>query len=233
MTALLQLDAITRHFDLAGQSVQAIARLSLTIEAGDEVAISGHSGSGKSTLLHILGLLDRVSSGEVYFAGQPTSGLSAEARAHLRNCHIGFVYQAFHLIPWMSALENVALPLTYAASRHSAAQIHTAARQMLDAVGLEHRLNAQANNLSGGEKQRVAIARALVTHPRVLLADEPTGALDEENSARIMQLLRTLAAQSGAALIMVTHDSRLAASFARQLVMQHGQLRERQATAAA
>ena len=270
---LIELRAITRRFKQIDGELEALHPLSLTIDSGEQVAITGHSGSGKSTLLHLLGLLDTVSSGELIFAGQATSKLSADARARLRNSHIGFVYQAFHLIPWMNALENVELPLTYAshpahhgsrpgagasgtistdnsgnhpgssglssASAHvhsslsshgqprgprSAPAMREAALEALRAVGLPHRANARANTLSGGEKQRVAIARAIVTRPRLLLADEPTGALDEATSASVMTLLRSITRETGAALVMVTHDMRIAATLERRLIMKQGHL---------
>lgn len=221
---LLQLAQVTRHFSLPDQTVQALHPLCLQIGAGEQVAITGHSGSGKSTLLHLLGLLDSVSSGELWFGGHATTRLNPAQRAQLRNTHIGFVYQAFHLIPWMNALENIALPLSYAPQPGLPAQIAAQAREALHAVGLAHREQAHANTLSGGEKQRIAIARAIVTRPQLILADEPTGALDEDNSARIMALLKQISASSGAALVMVTHDNQIAASFARRLVMQGGHL---------
>ena len=233
---LIELQSVTRRIRQIDAELEALHPLSLRIEAGEQVAITGHSGSGKSTLLHILGLLDTISSGELIFAGQATAMLDAEARASLRNRHIGFVYQAFHLIPWMSALENVELPLSYAprppgmtvaATHQRSASQRDAAQEALRAVGLPHRVNARANTLSGGEKQRVAIARAIVTRPRLLLADEPTGALDEESSASIMSLLRGVTRDTGAALVMVTHDMRIAGSFDRRLIMKQGQIQEK------
>ncbi len=223
---LIELQQVSRRFAQLGGEVEVLHPLSLRIDYGEQVVITGHSGSGKSTLLHLLGLLDTPSGGEIVFAGQALSRLDAAARAGLRNHHIGFVYQAFHLIPWMSAAENVALPLTYAHTAYpgGAAGMHQAACEMLAAVGLGHRIAANAGTLSGGEKQRVAVARALITRPSVLLADEPTGALDEDTAQALMRLLREMTEPANTALVMVTHDLRLAGRFARRLVMKQGHL---------
>ncbi|MEG3634226.1 ABC transporter ATP-binding protein [Micromonospora palythoicola] len=211
---------VSRTYELDGVSVPALRGVSLTVGAGDYVALIGPSGSGKSTLMHLLGGLDRPSGGRLVIGGREVGSLSAPELARLRNETIGFVFQAFHLLPRTSAVDNVALPLVYRGV--GARQRRERAAAMLGRVGLGHRLHHRPNQLSGGEQQRVAIARALVTDPTVLLADEPTGNLDSATGAAVLELLERLNVESGVALVMVTHDAEVAARAGRRIAMRDG-----------
>ncbi|MET8360869.1 ATP-binding cassette domain-containing protein [Micromonospora sp. NPDC005171] len=211
---------VSRTYQLDGVSVQALRGVSLTVQPGDYVALVGPSGSGKSTLMHLLGGLDRPTGGRLVIGGRDVNALAPPEMATLRNETIGFVFQAFHLLPRTSAVENVALPLVYRGV--SARQRRERAAAMLGRVGLGHRLDHRPNQMSGGEQQRVAIARALVTEPTVLLADEPTGNLDSVTGAAVLELLEQLNAESGVALVMVTHDQEVAARAHRRITMRDG-----------
>ncbi|WP_432834600.1 ABC transporter ATP-binding protein [Dactylosporangium sp. CA-092794] len=224
MTAALVAQDVTRHYALDGVSVPALKGVSFTVDAGDYVAIIGPSGSGKSTLMHLLGGLDRPTSGRLLIGGRDVAGLGPQELARLRNETIGFVFQSFHLLARTSAVDNVALPLVYRGMR--AGERRRRAVAMLERVGLGHRLDHRPNQLSGGEQQRVAIARALVTDPQVLLADEPTGNLDTKNGQAVLALLETLNREHGVALVIVTHDREVAARAGRQIVMRDGEVVE-------
>jgi putative ABC transport system ATP-binding protein len=213
---------VVRTYQMDGVSVPALRGVTLTVGAGDYVAIVGPSGSGKSTLMHLMGGLDRPTSGRLAIAGRDVGRLGPHEMARLRNETIGFVFQAFHLLPRTSALENVALPLVYRGL--GAAARRRRAAEELSRVGLGHRTKHRPNQLSGGEQQRVAIARALVTEPAVLLADEPTGNLDSATGAAVLELLEERNAASGVALVLVTHDREVAARAHRQIAMRDGQV---------
>ncbi|MFJ1538351.1 ABC transporter ATP-binding protein [Micromonospora chalcea] len=214
---------VWRTYELDGVSVSALRGVSLTIDQGEYVAVIGPSGSGKSTLMHLLGGLDRPSGGRLVIGGRDVTTLTAPELATLRNETIGFVFQAFHLLARTSAVDNVALPLVYRGV--GARQRRERAAAMLGRVGLGHRLHHRPNQLSGGEQQRVAIARALVTEPAVLLADEPTGNLDTATGEAVLELLEQLNAESGVALVMVTHDQEVAARARRRIAVRDGLIR--------
>ena len=222
MTAAVEAHEVTRTYQLDGLAVPALRGVSLTVPAGDYAAIVGPSGSGKSTLMHLLGGLDRPTTGTLRIAGRSVTELSATELARLRNRTIGFVFQAFHLLPRTTAVDNVALPLVYGGAR--AGERRRRAAEMLDRVGLAHRLRHRPNQLSGGEQQRVAIARALVTGPSLLLADEPTGNLDSLSGQEVLALLQNLQRQFGTTVLMVTHDPKAAAVCDRILTMEDGRL---------
>ncbi|MGF1772226.1 lipoprotein-releasing ABC transporter ATP-binding protein LolD [Vibrio maritimus] len=201
---------------------EVLKGVSFDIEKGELVSIIGSSGSGKSTLLHVLGALDEASEGSVEFLGQSLLDMGGNQQAKLRNQHLGFVYQFHHLLSDFTAVENVAMPLLIGGVKVS--QAHQEASDLLERVGLGHRLKHRPSELSGGERQRVAIARALVNKPDLVLADEPTGNLDYATALSIYDLMRTLNREYGTAFLVVTHDNELAAKMDKQLHMQDGLL---------
>lgn len=204
---LIQADNLSKNYTSGEVVTPVLNGLTFSIDRGEFVAIMGPSGSGKSTLMHILGLLDRPSGGKYYFLDREASKLNDDELAGLRNRKIGFVFQAFNLLPRTTVLENVMLPLIYARrSDASAGSPAERAEKILTSVGLKHRLNYFTNQISGGEKQRVAIARALVNQPAVIFADEPTGNLDSKSGAQIMEILQRLN-NSGNTIILVTHET--------------------------
>jgi putative ABC transport system ATP-binding protein len=211
---------VARNYHLDGVSVDALRGVTLSIEQGDYVAIVGPSGSGKSTLMHLLGCLDRPTSGSLLLGGRDVAELSDSELADLRNHTIGFVFQSFQLLGRTSALENVALPLVYRGVRRAERRLRAAAA--LESVGLGHRLGHRPGQLSGGEQQRVAIARALVGEPTMLLADEPTGNLDSRSGADVMALLSRLNAERGVAVVVVTHDREVAGHARRRIDVRDG-----------
>lgn len=218
---VLQATHIHKQFSDGKNTVEVIKDLSLDVHAGEFVSIVGSSGSGKSTLLHILGGLDRPSSGQVLLQQQRFDSLGEAERGYLRNQHLGFVYQFHHLLPEFSALENVAMPLMLRAGTQYK-QVKAEAEYLLNRVGLSHRLTHKPGELSGGERQRVAMARALVGKPTVMLADEPTGNLDRATAMKIFELLYELRQEFNMAMLVVTHDENLAQSADRILHMQDG-----------
>jgi len=214
-TPLVSVRDLRKTYLNGGLSTEVLKGINLDIQSGEFVAIMGPSGSGKSTLMHILGLLDRPTSGIYQLAGEQVNRLSEDRLADLRNRKLGFVFQAFNLLPRTSTLENVELPLIYNRET-SAAERHMAAEAALQSVGLTHRLRAMPNQLSGGEQQRVAIARALVSNPQIIFADEPTGNLDTKTSTEIMEIFRNLN-NAGHTIILVTHEIDIA-RFARRVI---------------
>jgi ABC-type lipoprotein export system ATPase subunit len=214
MIQLIDTRRLGKHYLAGTRRIQALNGISLSIREGEMTAIMGPSGSGKSTLLHLLGCLDRPSSGSYWFAGVPVNDLKEQALARLRRRHIGFVFQNFNLLPRLSAEDNVALPLLYAGL--SRGEANARARDVLERVGLTDRRRQRAASLSGGEQQRVAIARGLVASPKLLLADEPTGALDSRNGRLVLQLLKDLNG-TGITVLLVTHD-RAVADIAEHLI---------------
>ncbi len=218
---ILRTENLTKRFGSGSSTVTALLDVSLSIESGEFVAIMGPSGCGKSTLLHLLGGLDRPTSGRVLLEGVDLSTLNDTALSLLRRRKIGFVFQFFNLIPVLSAEENVALPLMLDGRQKEAA---SKAGQWLDRVGLAGRAESRPDQLSGGEQQRVAIARALVTEPGILLADEPTGNLDSRAADDLLQLLRRSADEWGRTVVMVTHDARMAAYADRIVFLRDGSI---------
>ncbi|MEW5757715.1 MAG: ABC transporter ATP-binding protein [Pseudomonadota bacterium] len=216
--AASQLDKRVRS---AEGELTLLAGINLAIQSGETVAIVGTSGAGKSTLLGLLAGLDTPSGGQVWVDGEDLFALDEDGRARLRAAKVGFVFQAFQLLPNLTALENVMLPLELAGRRDAAAQ----ATQVLDRVGLGKRLQHYPKQLSGGEQQRVAIARAFATQPKLLFADEPTGNLDNKTGAKIIDLLFELNAERGTTLVLVTHDAQLAGRCHRRLELEEGRLR--------
>jgi putative ABC transport system ATP-binding protein len=221
--ALIEARALVKSYRMGDQVVQALNDVSLDIDEGEFVAIMGASGSGKSTLMNILGCLDRPTAGTLRLAGEEVEGLSGDALAAIRNRRIGFVFQQFNLLPRTSALDNVELPMVYAGVKP--AERRSRALQALQRVGLAQRAAHTPAELSGGQQQRVAIARALVNQPNLILADEPTGALDTQTSEDIMQLLAQLNAQ-GMTIVMVTHETDIAQWARRRIVFRDGRIVE-------
>jgi lipoprotein-releasing system ATP-binding protein len=226
--AALEAVAVTKHYRLGRQEIPVLRGIDLAVAAGESVALLGASGAGKSTLLHVLGLLDAPSGGEVRYDGRRVDDLPVRERAALRHRHVGFVFQFYHLIPELTALQNVQLarmmaisPLAYWRGRK---QARAEAEAMLARVGLQERMRHRPAELSGGERQRVAIARALLARPRALLADEPTGNLDSHTAAGVVELMFEVARQDGLALLLVTHDEELARRCKRTVRMKDGRV---------
>ena len=216
---MIEAEALVKSYTLGGETIHALDSVSFNIEKGEMVAVTGTSGSGKSTLMHILGCLDKPDTGRYILGGDDVSRLSGNRLAEIRNKHIGFVFQSFNLLPRLSALENVELPLLYAGNHNAKDR----AAEALKRVGLENRMRHEPSQLSGGQRQRVAVARAIVTIPTIILADEPTGNLDTKTGDEIMTLLKTLNSE-GRTIILVTHESEIADHCKRQITMRDGKI---------
>jgi putative ABC transport system ATP-binding protein len=220
--AAIETRDLVKHYRKGPATVRAIDGVSLRIERGEFVAVVGRSGSGKTTLLDCLGLLLTPTSGQVLLEGQDVGRLGGDARAGVRAHRIGFVFQEFNLLPGLSALENVSLPLRYGAGRNGAGKARAA--ELLASVGLAERARHRPAELSGGEQQRVAIARALVNDPAIVLADEPTGELDTDTAAELVALMRRVNAERGATFVIVTHDLEVAGHADRVIRLQNGKV---------
>ncbi|MEM6486157.1 MAG: ABC transporter ATP-binding protein [Pseudomonadota bacterium] len=224
--ALINLRNIGKTYEMGATRVDALRDVSLSIEEGEFVCVTGPSGSGKSTMMHILGCLDRPTQGSYKLDGQEVASMSPEELADTRNRRIGFVFQGFNLLPRTSALENVEVPLLYSQSHPNAAERKQRGLAVLDTLGLKDRADHHPSQLSGGQQQRVAIARALVNEPSLILADEPTGNLDSETSVEVMNTLQALRVDRGITIILITHEAEIAAYGTRVISIRDGVIRE-------
>lgn len=223
-TTILRVNELVKRYETAGGALSVIDGVSFELAGGDSLAVVGPSGSGKSTLLHVIGTLDRPSSGSVTLGGQDPYALDEPALARFRNRHVGFVFQDAYLLPQYSVLENVLVPTMAQPGSSDGAEAR--ARELLERVGLGHRLNHRPAELSGGERQRTAVARALVLRPGLLLCDEPTGSLDARSAGAVADLLFELHAEAGTILIAVTHSLELAGRFPRRFELREGRCSE-------
>lgn len=222
MQPVVFVEDLRKSYDLGAQKVTGIDGVDLTIEPGEFVAVMGPSGSGKSTFMHIAGLLDEPTSGRYLFEGRDVSSLSADERADIRSRRLGFVFQSYNLLPRTTAIENVELPMVYAGVPD--AQRRRIALEMMEIVGVAHLAEHAPNQMSGGQQQRVAIARSLVNDPGLILADEPTGALDTKTSQDVMQLFTRLNAERGITILLVTHEPDVAAYAKRVVTFRDGRI---------
>lgn len=220
---MIELEEVSKAYKMGQESVEVLRDINLTIDAGEFVAILGPSGSGKTTLMNIIGCLDEPTKGRYILNGQEISTLSNMNSAQIRNQHIGFIFQNFYLLPRMSALRNVELPMVYAGLNRG--NRHERAKQLLERMGLGERMNHRPTELSGGQRQRVAIARALANNPPVLLADEPTGSLDSVTSKQILETIVEVN-QSGTTVVLITHDTQVASYAKRVVRMRDGRIEE-------
>ncbi|MBO4641024.1 MAG: ABC transporter ATP-binding protein [Treponema sp.] len=221
---VVKLENVVKTYSMGESEVHALRGISFQIEQGEFLSIMGPSGSGKSTCMNMIGCLDRPTSGLVEINGKETAKMTEKELAVLRNQTVGFVFQQYHLIPSMNVLENVMLPLKYAHVEHS--ERVERAEEALEAVGLGERMKHRPHELSGGQKQRVAIARAMITQPKILLADEPTGALDSTTGKQVMELFKRINQEQGTTIIIVTHDPRIGESTKRCIRILDGQIQE-------
>lgn len=224
METVVKLENVIKTYKVGDLEVQALRGISFEIQQGEFLSIMGPSGSGKSTCMNMIGCLDRPTSGNVEINGKSTAKMSEKELARLRSETVGFVFQQYHLIPSLNVLENVMLPLKYQNVDHS--ERVKRAKAALDAVGLSERINHRPHELSGGQKQRVAVARAMIANPKILLADEPTGALDTATGKQVMELFRQINQEKGTTVIIVTHDPRIGESTSRCIRILDGQLSE-------
>ena len=220
---LLRARALTKTYTMGKRSLEVLRGVELEVARGEFLALRGASGAGKSTLLHLIGGLDLPNAGEILFAGQNLVTFSERKLTEFRNRRVGFIFQAYHLLPELDALENVCLPARMA--RVPSTQAATRGRELLTRVGLQDRLDHKPSELSGGEQQRVAIARALINEPELILADEPTGNLDSKTGGEIIELLKSLCAEKQTTLIIATHDANVAARAARVIDLLDGRIR--------
>ncbi|HTV41701.1 MAG TPA: ABC transporter ATP-binding protein [Candidatus Sulfotelmatobacter sp.] len=212
---LLSAKGLTKSYAIGSRSLEVLRGVDLEVDRGDFLALRGASGAGKSTLLHLIGGLDSPNSGEILFEGRDITKFSEADLTHFRNRRVGFIFQAYHLLPELTALENVCLPARI--GRMSATTAESRATELLQQIGLKDRIDHKPYELSGGEQQRVAIARSLIARPEMILADEPTGNLDSRTGMEIIELLKNLCVQTNAALIIATHDAKVAAA-AKQVI---------------
>ena len=220
---MIELKSLVRKFTLGDETIMAVDHVDLTVNKGDFISIVGPSGSGKSTLMNIIGLLDRADEGEYLFDGVDVTAISDDMQAEIRNKKIGFVFQSFYLLAKMNAVENVMVPLLYRGVNEKEAR--EKAKAILEKMGLKDRMNHLPAELSGGQQQRVAIARALVGEPELILADEPTGALDSKSGKDIVELLKKLN-EGGQTIILITHDEKIAKEAKRRVEITDGCIRE-------
>ncbi|MFN7341057.1 MAG: ABC transporter ATP-binding protein [Opitutia bacterium] len=223
--SLAVLQGVRKTYRMGDEDVHALDGVDLTLERDELAAILGPSGSGKSTLMHILGFMDQPTAGRILFEGEDVSHLPPDRRAWYRSHRVGFIFQSFNLLPRLTVVENVALPLLYREDAGDEAAREARAREALDRVGMGHRLGHRPTELSGGERQRVAIARAIVGRPSLILADEPTGNLDTRNVDRVLALLAELR-REGIAVLLVTHDLAVAEHASRVITMRAGRIQE-------
>ncbi len=219
---IFELKDVWKTYCMKDVETNALRGINIKVEKGEYAAILGPSGSGKSTLMHIMGCLDTPTKGKVFIEGREVSQMNDDELARIRRDKIGFVFQAYNLIQGLTAIENISLPMRF--SGHSRGESQRKAKELLKKVGLQERMSHKPNEMSGGEQQRVAIARSLVNDPDVILADEPTGNLDTSTGREIMELLESLHKKTGKTIIVVTHDTRLAARAEREIKMVDGQV---------
>ena len=224
MSAVISLDSVRKTYEMGDNSVHALDEVSLTVEQGEFVTVTGASGSGKSTLMHILGCLDKPTAGKYFLRGEDVSDLSPADLAVIRNKQIGFVFQGFNLLPRTTATENVEVPLLYSRPLMSAAERREKALEALDLMKLSDRASHHPNQLSGGQQQRVAIARALVNKPDLILADEPTGNLDTATGKEVMQTLVKLREECGITIVLITHEIEIASYGSRIVSIRDGKI---------
>jgi putative ABC transport system ATP-binding protein len=222
VSALIELDQITKSYNMPGGDVHALRGVTLTIDRGEFVSVVGSSGSGKTTLLYVLGLLTSPTHGAYSLSGRPVGGLSDQQLSSIRGTEVGFVFQSFHLVPQLAVIDNVMLAARYCPGTDGAA-LRRRAQGLVEQVGLGARIGHRPGELSGGEMQRVAIARALLTEPQLILADEPTGNLDESTGDQIFSLLQSLG-ERGCTVVLVTHDLALAGRTQRQIRLKDGEV---------
>lgn len=220
---MIEISKLNKYYKVGKNKMHALKDIDLTIKDGDSLAIQGKSGAGKSTLMHIMGLLDNYDSGSLKIDGQEIKGLSDSKLAAIRNQKIGFVMQDFSLLDHKSVIMNVMLPL-YFNHKYSFKKMNKLALEALECVGIKEQANKKANQLSGGQRQRVAIARAIISEPKIILADEPTGALDSETSVEIMNLLKELNEKNGITLIVITHDDSVADYCKQKIIIKDGKI---------